>query len=67
MFVNSTTGQYYKIGTHIQPVHQLCDTYKIIAENGGEDFYTGHLADLIAEDLQDIGSIVTKQDLAEYK
>lgn len=57
----------YPIGTHIYPAKQLCDTYKYIAENGGEDFYTGHLADLIVEDLKDIGSVITKQDLQEYR
>lgn len=67
MFVNSTTNETYSIGTRIFPAQQLCDTYKIIAENGGEDFYSGHLADLIFEDLQDMGSVITKQDLQEYK
>lgn len=67
MLYNSTTNEIYKVGTTIHPAQQLCDTYKIIAENGGEDFYSGHLADLIAEDLQDLGSVITKQDLQEYK
>lgn len=67
MFVDSETGEVHPAGTHIHPVKQLCDTYRMIAENGGDDFYTGRLADLIAEDLKNAGSVITKQDLSEYK
>lgn len=67
MFVDSETGEVYPAGTHVHPVEQLCDTYRMIGENGGDDFYTGRLADLIAEDLKNAGSVITKQDLSEYK
>lgn len=66
-FYNSTRNELYEVGTHVYPAQQLCDTYKSISENGGDDFYTGHLADLIVKDLEDIGSVITKQDLEEYK
>lgn len=66
-FVNSTTNEKYPVGSHVYPAQQLCDTYKYIAENGGEDFYTGYLGDLLVEDLREIGSVITKQDLQEYK
>lgn len=46
---------------------ELCNTYKLLAEKGGDDFYTGTLADLIADDLRDLGSIITKKDLELYK
>lgn len=46
---------------------ELCNTYKLIAENGGDDFYNGTLADLIADDLRDLGSIVTKKDLQSFR
>lgn len=39
----------------------------MLGENGGDDFYTGELADLIAADLKDLGSIITKEDLESYK
>lgn len=67
MLYNETTNELFKAGTLIRPAQQLCDTLKIIAENGGEDFYSGHLADLIVDDLRDIGSVITKEDLYEYK
>lgn len=66
-FINSSSGEIYAVGTHIYPAQQLCDTYKYIAENGGEDFYTGSLAGVIAEDLKDIGSVITEIDLQEYR
>lgn len=66
-FVNDATNEKYDVGTHVYPAQQLCDTYKSIAENGGDDFYTGHLADLLVEDLKDVGSVITKQDLKEYR
>lgn len=46
---------------------ELCNTYKMLSENGGDDFYTGTLADLIAQDLKDLGSIITKKDLQSYE
>lgn len=56
-----------KPGERVQLPSALCDAYKILAEKGGDDFYNGTLADLIVEDLQDLGSIITKKDLESYK
>lgn len=39
----------------------------MIAEKGGDDFYNGTLAELILDDLRDLGSIITKKDLESYK
>lgn len=66
-FYNNITGQFHKYGEHILPPQQLCQTYKRIAENGGDDFYTGELAKDIAADLKDLGSVITKSDLDAYK
>lgn len=54
-------------GEHIHLPVELCNTYKLLAEKGGDDFYNGTLADLIADDLRDLGSIITKKDLESYK
>ncbi|XP_031635027.1 glutathione hydrolase 1 proenzyme-like isoform X2 [Contarinia nasturtii] len=54
-------------GDLVKFVPELCNTYKMIAEKGGDDFYNGTLADLIAADLKDIGSIITKKDLQSYE
>lgn len=59
--------QRLNIGDKIHLATELCQTYKIIAENGGEDFYNGTLAKLIAEDLRDLGSVITLEDLNKYR
>lgn len=58
---------FYPPGTHIKPYEQLCNTLERIADKGGDDFYNGTLADDIIEDLDRIHSIVTKEDLVNYK
>lgn len=66
-FFDETTGKKHKAGTKIHAHQELCDTYKILAENGGDDFYNGTLAGLIVDDLKDLGSIITKDDLQSYE
>ncbi|XP_031630492.1 glutathione hydrolase 1 proenzyme-like [Contarinia nasturtii] len=65
-FVNGTNTPRRE-GEHVKFHPELCNTYKMIAENGGDDFYNGILADLIVDDLRDLGSIITKKDLESYK
>lgn len=65
-FINGTNTPR-RPGEHIRLPPALCSTYKILAEKGGDDFYNGHLADLIVDDLRDLGSIITKSDLEWYK
>eukprot|EP00127_Corallochytrium_limacisporum_P003338 Clim_evm27s148 gene=Clim_evmTU27s148 len=45
----------------------LAKTMKIIAEKGADAFYKGELTDIFVEDVQRLGGIITKQDMAEYK
>ncbi|XP_055314832.1 glutathione hydrolase 1 proenzyme-like isoform X2 [Sitodiplosis mosellana] len=65
-FVNGTNTPRRE-GEYVRFAPELCNTYKLIAENGGNDFYNGTLAALIADDLRDLGSIVTKKDLESYR
>lgn len=67
MFYNETAKDFHRMGAWIQPDRALCATLRKIAERGGEDMYSGHLADELAADLRDMGSIITKEDLAAYK
>lgn len=68
MFLNAETGYLpRKIGSIIKPPSSLCSTYRLLAKNGGNDFYTGQLAELIVSDLKDMGSVITKKDLELYK
>lgn len=38
-----------------------------MAKNGGNDFYNGTLAKLVAQDLKELGSLVTYDDLESYR
>lgn len=67
MFYNETAQDFVKVGAWIQPDRSLCETLRKIAERGGEDMYTGQLAEDLAADLKDMGSIITKEDLANYQ
>lgn len=42
-------------------------TLERLAEAGADDFYTGELADAIADDLESNGSFVTRDDLRSYR
>ena len=67
MFVNQTTGDFYRQGTLVKANKRLCETLTKIAESGGDDLYNGTLHELLAEDLKELGSIITKRDLETYK
>lgn len=59
-------GNFKKKGSKIVPKN-LCQTLKIIAENGGDDFYNGTLSKMLLEDLKEAGSIIEQEDLLKYK
>ncbi|XP_055588084.1 glutathione hydrolase 1 proenzyme-like isoform X2 [Uranotaenia lowii] len=66
MYVDESTNAFYTPGTIIKP-DQLCKTLEYIAEHGGDTLYRGELAKQFAEDLKDMGSIITLEDLETYK
>jgi gamma-glutamyltranspeptidase len=45
----------------------LADTLRILAEQGSDVFYKGYLGRQIIDELQQMGSKMTMQDLFEYK
>jgi gamma-glutamyltranspeptidase/glutathione hydrolase len=49
----------------VQP--QLARTIKLIADSGSAAFYRGSIADSIAAEMQRIGGLITKEDLARYR
>lgn len=67
MFINADTGLPRNAGSVVKPPQNLCSTYKILARNGGSDFYTGQLAELVSDDLHNIGSVITKKDLESFR
>lgn len=60
------TGAFYTAGTLIKH-KKLCETLRIIAQKGGDELYTGSLAKLMAEDIKEMGGIITEKDLRNYK
>lgn len=58
-------GKYKKVGSVIKPT-KLCETLKVIAENGGDDLYNGTLSKVLLQDIKDLGGIITQEDLDNY-
>lgn len=58
-------GEFYQVGEVFkQP--QLAQTLKVIAQQGGTEFYQGEIAQKIVADLQANGGILTLKDFAEH-
>lgn len=54
------------MGSNIVP-KKLCETLRIIAKSSGHDLYNGTLSKMLMQDLEEIGSIITKEDLENYQ
>jgi gamma-glutamyltranspeptidase/glutathione hydrolase len=59
------TGEVPPPGTQfVQP--ELAATLQLLADSGPEPFYRGSIADLIVQEMERGGGVITKQDLAAY-
>lgn len=67
MFYNNDTADFHKVGSTISIYKPLCETYKIISENGPLDFYNGTLSKLVLADLEEYGSHIKHGDLITYQ
>lgn len=45
----------------------LAGSLKLIADNGSDAFYKGKIADLIVQDMEKHGGLITKDDLAKHE
>jgi len=45
----------------------LANTFKRIRDHGEKEFYSGKTADILVEYIQQLGGIITKDDLAKYE
>jgi gamma-glutamyltranspeptidase len=45
----------------------LATTLQKIAEGGAKEFYSGSVANDLIEDLEQVGSIITLDDLKNYR
>lgn len=56
-YVNPTTGQLYREGDLLK-LPKLAKTFKTIAAEGPETFYTGSLSQDIITDLEERGKLI---------
>ncbi|KAF7995204.1 hypothetical protein HCN44_004676 [Aphidius gifuensis] len=56
-----------QVKNHLQTRPQLCETIKMIAEKGANEFYNGTLGEMLIEDLTKLGSLMTIEDLNNYR
>lgn len=66
IFIDKTTGQTYKEGDVIKR-KKLAETLEIIAEEGASALYNGSLTKNFINDIEDLGGIVTIEDMNNYK
>ena len=59
-------GEPWSAGDHLV-LADLGRTLRAIAEGGADAFYTGWIADRLAEDMAANGGLITKTDLAAYR
>ncbi len=66
IFVDPQTQDVFKEGDVFTWLN-LATTLQRISEFGADDFYTGQVAQDLTDDLQSVGSIITSDDLKNYK
>ncbi len=66
LFVNKITNEIYTTNSILKRP-KLAKTLEIIAKDGESAFYNGQLTDIIVDEIQSNGGIVTRQDLQNYE
>lgn len=65
-YVNRINNEIYKVNSTIK-IPRLAKTLEIIAREGESAFYNGQLTDIIVDEIQSAGGIVTRTDLQNYE
>jgi len=65
-FINPATRNVLQEGDFFI-IPGLGSTLRVIAKDGADTFYNGEIADFLMSDLQDMGSIITLEDLQRYR
>ncbi|KAH8345046.1 hypothetical protein KR059_001475, partial [Drosophila kikkawai] len=66
IFINPKTDEVYKQG-EIMYRHRLAETLEIVAEEGAQVIYGGgRVGRKLVEDIQEMGGIITEEDLQNY-
>lgn len=66
IFLDPKTDLPLNVGERYKML-RLAETLEIIAQEGGEAINNGSLTQLIADDIAEMGGIITKEDLMESK
>lgn len=66
IFYNPETNTTWKEGEKYKNL-ALAETFKRIAANGSDEFYSGQTAENLVADLQKLGGIITLEDMKNYK
>ncbi len=66
IFINPETNDTWKEGDRY-PRQNLAETLERIATIGPDDFYEGEIAKNFVKDLQDLGGIITMDDMKNYQ
>ncbi|KAG8232035.1 hypothetical protein J437_LFUL012059 [Ladona fulva] len=66
VFIEPKTGNFWREGSLIQN-EKICKTLRVIEEKGGDELYRGKLAHDLVKDIQDMGGIMTLEDLSNYR
>jgi gamma-glutamyltranspeptidase len=64
--INPSTGDVYQEGDRI-PRPGFAQTLRVIQSEGADAVYTGSLAQTFVDDIQDMGGLITLEDLANYQ
>lgn len=62
IFIDPTTNEPYAVGEKYKML-RLAETLEIIAEEGGEAIHNGSLTEKLANDILQMGGIITAEDL----
>ncbi|XP_054274765.1 scoloptoxin SSD14-like [Macrosteles quadrilineatus] len=60
------TGKYKTTGSLVR-TKKLCETLKVIAQEGGNALHDGSLTKKFVDDVQSMGGIITEDDMRNYK
>ena len=66
LFVDKMTNKFKKIGSRIV-MSKHCQFLEALSLHSDSDIYHGTIGSLIASDLIDAGSLITIDDLRQYK
>lgn len=65
-YVNRLNNELYKANSIIK-IPKLAKTLEVIARDGESAFYNGQLTDIIVDEIQSAGGIITRADLQNYE